>query len=79
MPAELHKFTERVVTCAVPKSQQFHAVKESVFQYIAHRFIGVTQCNGKRKGNAKVESAVLWRSINLMEVVLDHVLVKAYE
>jgi len=32
----------------------------------------------KRKGNARVESALLWRSIDLMAVVSDHVLVKAY-
>jgi hypothetical protein len=75
MPAELRNFTERVVTCAVPKSQQFHAVKQSVWRYVARWFIGVTQCNCKRKGSARVESAVLWRSIDLMEVVSDHVLV----
>jgi hypothetical protein len=68
IPAELRKFTERVVTCAVPKSQQVHGVKQSVLQYVAHWFIGVTNAI-QAQGNARVKPAVLWRSTDLMEVV----------
>jgi hypothetical protein len=78
MSAELRKFTERVdYVCrtevtAVPRS------KQCFWRYVAHCFIGVTQYSCKRKENATVESAVRWRSIDLMEVVSDDVLTEAY-